>query len=65
MEKARRAKVVGFVILLPYRCSIFVTDPKGELAAVTAKHQKERFGQDVFFLNPWARRGTVAAKWAL
>ena len=39
--------------LLHYSGSAFITDPKGELAAVTARHRREAFGHDVFVLNPW------------
>lgn len=52
---ARQGKGIGVVIpnLLHWQGSAFVTDPKGELAAVTAQHRKERFGHKVFVLNPW------------
>jgi len=39
--------------LLHYQGSAFVTDPKGELAGVTARHRREKFGHEVFVLNPW------------
>lgn len=39
--------------LLHWQGSVFVTDPKGELAAMTAPHRRERFGQTVHVLNPW------------
>ena len=53
---ARQGKGIGFVIpnLLHYTGSVVVTDPKGELAAVTAEHRRKRFGQDVAVFNPWA-----------
>lgn len=56
---ARQGKGTSVVIpnLLHTQASIYVTDPKGELAAVTAEHRAERFGQDVFILNPWALHG--------
>lgn len=56
---ARQGKGIGVVIpnLLHAQGSVFVTDPKGELAAVTAKHRRERLGQDVFVLNPWGLHG--------
>ncbi len=46
---ARQGKGIGVVIpnLLHYSGSVVVTDPKGELAAVTAAHRRERFGQEV------------------
>jgi type IV secretion system protein VirD4 len=56
---ARQGKGTSVVIpnLLHSQTSVFVTDPKGELAAVTAAHRAERFGQDVFVLNPWGLHG--------
>ncbi len=39
--------------LLEYDASCFVTDPKGELAAVTARHRRDRMGHEVFILNPF------------
>lgn len=52
---ARSGKGVGVVIpnLLHFQGSVFVTDPKGELASVTRKHRAERLGQKVYVLNPW------------
>lgn len=56
---ARQGKGIGVVIpnLLHYQGSVIVTDPKGELAAVTAAHRSERFGQDVAVFNPWGLHG--------
>jgi type IV secretion system protein VirD4 len=56
---ARQGKGIGVVIpnLLHYQGSVIVTDPKGELAAVTAAHRRERFGQDVAVFNPWGLHG--------
>lgn len=56
---ARQGKGIGFVIpnLLHYQGSVIVTDPKGELAAVTAQHRAERFGQSVAVFNPWGLHG--------
>lgn len=56
---ARQGKGVNVVIpnLLHFQGSVFVTDPKGELAAVTAAHRAERFGQKVYILNPWGMHG--------
>ncbi|KZY47221.1 hypothetical protein A3731_30340 [Roseovarius sp. HI0049] len=34
-----------------------VTDPKGELAGMTAAHRRERLGQDVAVFNPWGLHG--------
>lgn len=56
---ARQGKGIGFVIpnLLHNTGSVIVTDPKGELAAVTASHRRTRFGQKVVILNPWGLHG--------
>lgn len=56
---ARTGKGVNVVLpnLLHYQGSVFVTDPKGELAAVTAKHRADTLGQKVYFLNPWNLHG--------
>lgn len=56
---ARQGKGTSVVIpnLLHSQASVFVTDPKGELAAVTAAHREQNFGQDVFILNPWWLHG--------
>jgi len=56
---ARQGKGVSVVIpnLLHFQGSVFVTDPKGELAGVTAKHRAETFGHKVFILNPWGLHG--------
>ena len=51
---ARQGKGINVVIpnLLHYAGSVIVTDPKGELVAVTAKHRKERLGQKVVVFKP-------------
>ncbi|MCR9135733.1 MAG: type IV secretory system conjugative DNA transfer family protein [Alphaproteobacteria bacterium] len=56
---ARQGKGINIVIpnLLHFQGSVFVTDPKGELAAVTAAHRAERLGQKVYVLNPWGLHG--------
>ena len=43
--------------LLHHTGGVVVTDPKGELAAVTARHRRERFGQKVVVFNPWGLHG--------
>lgn len=43
--------------LLHCQGSVFATDPKGELAAMTAEHRRKRFGQKVMILNPWGLHG--------
>lgn len=56
---ARQGKGINVVIpnLLHHTGSVVVTDPKGELAAVTAGHRQERFGQRVVVFNPWGLHG--------
>ncbi|MCM2561752.1 type IV secretory system conjugative DNA transfer family protein [Lutimaribacter sp. EGI FJ00015] len=56
---ARQGKGTSVVIpnLLHYSGSVFVTDPKGELAAITAQHREEAFDHKVIFLNPWNLHG--------
>lgn len=55
--------------LLLYRSSMFVIDPKGELAAITARHRRDQLGHTVHIINPWgveadrfARFGFTPAK---
>lgn len=50
----RSGKGVGILVptLLMNRNSVLAIDPKGELAAITAR-QRQRLGQEVFLLNPW------------
>lgn len=52
---ARKGKGASVVIpnLLHWQHSAVVTDPKGELAAVTRAHRARRLGQKVIVLNPW------------
>ncbi|MFD0986237.1 type IV secretory system conjugative DNA transfer family protein [Methyloligella solikamskensis] len=56
---ARQGKGITVVIpnLLHFQGSVFITDPKGELAAVTAAHRAQTFGQKVIVLNPWGLHG--------
>lgn len=56
---ARTGKGVSVVApnLLHWQGSVFVTDPKGELAGMTARHRAETFGQKVCILNPWGLHG--------
>ena len=44
--------------LLNYRGSMVVTDPKGELCAMTARYRREVLGHDVVVLNPWREKLT-------
>lgn len=43
--------------LMLYEGSTLVLDPKGELAAATARHRAEKLGQRVLVLDPWAASG--------
>lgn len=51
----RSGKGVAVLVptLLKNTNSVLAIDPKGELAAITAR-QRQKLGQDVFILNPWA-----------
>lgn len=57
-------KGVGFVIpnLLEYGGSMFVIDPKGENAAMTARARREKWGQETFILDPWEMLGEKTAR---
>jgi type IV secretion system protein VirD4 len=44
---------VESVMLFDYEGSALVIDPKGQLAAITGRHRAERFGQDIYLLNPF------------
>jgi type IV secretion system protein VirD4 len=61
---ARQGKGVSVVVpnLLHWQGSVFVTDPKGELAAMTASHRRERFGHKVHIINPWGLHGLPKAR---
>jgi type IV secretion system protein VirD4 len=56
---ARSGKGISVVIpnLLHWQGSLYVTDPKGELAYVTGWHRQNNFGQKVIYLNPWGLHG--------
>jgi len=45
--------------LLLYEGSMIVSDPKGELCAMTAKHRRERLGHEIIVLNPWREKLAV------
>ncbi len=42
--------------LLKYGGSVIVTDPKGELFAITARHRQNRLGHRIVVLCPWAKK---------
>lgn len=49
-----KSSALAIPTLLTYRGgSLIVTDPKGELAAVTARHRRDQLGQEVVILNPF------------
>ena len=50
-----RGKGVSVLLpnLLSYRHSCLVTDPKGELYALTAAHRRQKFGHHTFRLDPF------------
>lgn len=52
-------KGTGTVVpnLMNWRGSAFVTDPKGELAAMTADYRRDQLGQEVVYFNPWGLHG--------
>lgn len=56
---ARSGKGIATVVsnLLHWQGSAFITDPKGELVGVTARHRAATFGQTVRILNPWGLHG--------
>lgn len=45
--------------LLNYRGSMVVTDPKGELTAMTARHRRKRLRNRIIVLNPWREKLTA------
>lgn len=56
---ARQGKGISAVIpnALHYPGSMVITDPKGELAAVTGEHREARFGQNIAYFNPYRLHG--------
>lgn len=56
---ARQGKGISVVVpnLLHYQGSVFVTDPKGELAYMTAEHREKMLGHTVYIINPWGLHG--------
>lgn len=62
---ARAGKGISFVVpnLLHYQGSMLVTDPKGELAAITGRHRAQKFGQKVVYLNPWGLHGLPQSRY--
>lgn len=51
----RSGKGIGILVptLLCNENSVLAIDPKGELAAITARNRRDNLDQDVFILNPW------------
>ncbi len=56
---ARQGKGTSVVMgnALHFQGSLFVTDPKGEIAAVAGPAREEELEQRVFVLNPWGLHG--------
>jgi len=52
-SRAGKGRAVIVPNMLSYTGSIVATDPKGELATLTASHRKEKLGQDVHVLDPF------------
>ncbi len=50
-----RGKGVGVLVpnLMTYGASCVVTDPKGELYAITAKHRYDRLGHNIYLFDPF------------
>lgn len=44
---------VQIPVLLEYKGSVLIIDPKGESAAITARHRKQHLKQEVYILNPF------------
>lgn len=59
LARSRSGKGTGVIVpnLLHYAGSCVVTDPKGELAAITARRRAEDLGQAVHVLDPWGLSG--------
>jgi type IV secretion system protein VirD4 len=63
LAPTRSGKGVGTIIpnLLTWPGSVIVIDPKGENAAVTARHRRD-MGQRVYVLDPWGLSGEHPAR---
>lgn len=48
-----KGRAVQIPVLLEYDASIFMIDPKGENAIITASYRKDTLKQNVFILNPF------------
>ncbi|KQX22771.1 type IV secretory system conjugative DNA transfer family protein [Sphingomonas sp. Root1294] len=55
VARTRTGKGTSVIVptLLLYDSSIFVIDPKGENAAITARYRRDVLGHDVHIINPW------------
>lgn len=55
VARTRTGKGTSVIVptLLLYDSSIFVIDPKGENAAITARYRRDQLGHDVHVINPW------------
>jgi type IV secretory pathway TraG/TraD family ATPase VirD4 len=55
VARTRTGKGTSVIVptLLLYDSSIFVIDPKGENAAITARYRRDQLGHQVHIVNPW------------
>jgi type IV secretion system protein VirD4 len=61
-SRAGKGRSVIVPNMLHYPGSVLATDPKGELAAITARRRRD-MGQNVHVLDPFASPETVARSW--
>lgn len=59
--RSGKSSTVIIPTLLTYPGSALVLDPKGELAAATAKHRRKSLKQDVYVLDPFGCSGLPSA----
>ena len=52
-SRSGKGRAVLLPTMLDFPGSVLATDPKGELATITARHRKEGLGQSVFALDPF------------
>ena len=59
VAQSRSGKGTDFILPTLLTCdrNMFLCDPKGELAAMTAAFRREKMQHAVFFVNPWGLHG--------
>jgi type IV secretory pathway TraG/TraD family ATPase VirD4 len=64
VARTRTGKGTRIIVptLLRYRGSMFILDPKGENAAITARARRDELGHAVHIINPWNVHGAVYRK---